>query len=70
MRCPKCGEDHCIIIEESDTEQKGFGFCKGCCGYLLVGPIGWICGLFGMGEGKTTRRSYWVCHRCGNKFRT
>lgn len=69
MRCPKCGDDHCFIIEESETHEKEFGFFKGCCGYLIVGPIGWLCGLCGMGKSQTTRRHFWVCPQCGQKFK-
>lgn len=29
MRCPSCGSDHCHIIEEFESNQKGFGFFKG-----------------------------------------
>ncbi|WP_310603804.1 hypothetical protein [Anaerosporobacter sp.] len=69
MRCPSCGSDNCHIIEESETTQKGYGVCSGVCGYLLLGPIGFLCGLCGMGEGKTKRRSFWICPHCGRKFR-
>jgi hypothetical protein len=69
MTCPKCKDDHCFIIEESESYQKGFGFFKGCCGFLIVGPIGWLCGLCGMGKGHSTRRAYWVCPHCGQKFK-
>lgn len=69
MRCPTCGSENCHIIEESETKQKGYGVCSGICGYLLMGPIGILCGLCGMGEGKTTRKAYWVCQGCGKKFR-
>ena len=69
MKCPRCGSETCQIITESQMKTKGFGFGKGCCGYLLVGPIGWLCGLCGMGEFKTTTRHFWICNHCGNKFR-
>lgn len=68
MRCPKCGDERCFIIQETETNQKGFGFFKGCCGYLIVGPIGWLCGLCGMGKGKTVTKAFWVCQNCGQKF--
>ena len=69
MRCPSCGSDNCHIIEESETRHKGYGVCSGICGYLILGPIGFLCGLCGMGEGKTTRRAFWICQSCGRKFR-
>jgi DNA-directed RNA polymerase subunit RPC12/RpoP len=70
MRCPNCGDDRCVIVEESETNQKGYGFGKGCCGYLILGPIGWVCGLCGMGKSHTVKRTFWVCQHCGRKFRT
>lgn len=69
MRCPSCGSEQCHIIEEVESHQKGFGFFKGCCGYLILGPIGWLCGLCGMGKGHTSRRAFWICNHCGKKFR-
>lgn len=69
MRCPACGSESCTIIEETKTDTKGYGVCSGICGYILMGPVGLICGLCGMGDGKTTRKAYWVCHTCGHKFR-
>ena len=69
MRCPSCQSENCNIIEETETKMKGYGIFKGCCGYLILGPIGWLCGLCGMGEGRTSRKAYWVCNHCGRKFR-
>lgn len=73
MRCPKCGNDQCQIITTTNTEShtQGYGFGKGCCGYIVFGPIGWLCGLCGMGKGRTisTTAMYWVCPHCGKKFR-
>lgn len=69
MRCPSCGNNNCHIIQEVETKQKGFGVCEGICGYLILGPIGLLCGLCGMGEGRTSKKAYWVCNDCGSKFR-
>lgn len=69
MRCPSCNDERCYIMEETETRQKGFGFFKGCCGAILLGPEGWLCGLCGMGKNKTTHRAFWVCQNCGRKFR-
>jgi len=64
MKCPKCGSGSCFPI--SSTRVKGFGAGEGCCGYVLFGPVGLLCGLCGMGEG--TRQEYWKCGNCGRKF--
>ena len=69
MICKKCGSPNCMLIQESETENKGFGVGKGICGYIVFGPIGILCGLCGMGEGKTTTKHYWICNDCGRKFR-
>lgn len=69
MYCPRCGSTHVQIVNEVNTETKGYGAGKGCLGYLIFGPIGLLCGMCGMGESKTKTQSYWVCNQCGNKFR-
>jgi phage FluMu protein Com len=63
-RCPKCGSTNIQVVSQMKT--KGFGCGKGCCGAILLGPFGWLCGLCGMGEGKSkiTR----VCAACGKQF--
>ena len=65
MRCPKCGEENCSAIGE--TETQGFGAGKGICGYLLLGPFGLLCGLCGMGKTKGTK-VFFVCNNCGRRF--
>ncbi len=73
MICPRCGSGDLQTVSEfeSTTDVKGYGCCKGLIGYLILGPIGWICGLCGMGEGRTRTRTttLWMCKGCGNKFR-
>lgn len=66
--CPNCGCDNCQIISESTTEGGKYGFGKGCCGYIIFGWIGLLCGLCGM-ESKTSTKSYWICPQCSNKFK-
>ena len=67
-RCPKCGGRNCQLISETDYRSGKYGFGKGCCGYILFGLPGLICGLCGM-ESKSKTRSYWVCPDCDYKFR-
>ena len=47
-RCPKCGGRNCQLISETDYRSGKYGFGKGCCGYILFGLPGLICGLCGM----------------------
>lgn len=67
--CPRCGSDDIEIITETNNETKGFGFGKGCCGFILFGPIGWLCGLLGMGSGRTSTNTYRMCRKCGARFK-
>lgn len=69
MKCPKCGQEDCQVISEFNSSTQGFGFGKGCLGVLCLGPVGLLCGLCGMGKGKSSTTHYWVCNHCGNKFK-
>lgn len=69
MACPKCGSNNVQVIAENDTKIKGYGICKGLLGVICFGPIGFICGLCGMGKGKSTTNTYRMCIDCGNKFK-
>lgn len=69
MICPKCKADGCQAITETSGSTKGFSAGKGCCGILMLGPFGWLCGLCGMGKGKTESTTYWICSNCGHKFK-
>ena len=68
MRCPKCGNDYCQIINETNTTGKDFSAGKGCCGAILFGPIGVLCGACGEGR-KVNTKTYWICNDCGHKFK-
>lgn len=63
-RCPKCGSTNIQGIAQTDI--KGFGAGKGCCGAILLGPFGFLCGLCGMGKGKT--KAIRMCVNCGKTF--
>jgi len=73
MICPKCKSENVQAVSQVETtsQTKGFGCCKGGLGAIIFGPIGWLCGLCGMGKGKSTTSTnvLWVCNNCGNKFR-
>lgn len=74
--CPKCKSRNLQIVTNteysSETKGGGYSASKGCCGYILAGPIGLLCGACG-NKSKTTVTSksttVWTCLDCGNKFR-
>lgn len=68
MICPKCKNDGCQIFNETKTSGKDFSASKGCCGAILLGPIGILCGACGKGK-QITNTAYWICPHCGYKFK-
>ncbi len=57
MHCPRCKSTELQII--SDVKAKGVSATNLC-----------LCGLLGLaGAGKTKTTHYWVCSKCGNKFK-
>ncbi len=67
LKCPKCGVANCTPITETTTSGKNFSVGKGFCGYVLLGPLGILCGVCGQDK-QTNSTTYWMCHNCGNKF--
>jgi hypothetical protein len=67
VHCPKCGGTHCRMITKTKTDSTPFGFGDACCGWILFGPIGILCGLCGASS-STETKTYWVCDDCGKKF--
>ncbi len=68
MQCPKCGGE-CQVITDTYTKGKDFDGAKACCGTILTcGIIGVICGACGKGK-QTYTDTYWICQKCGNKFK-
>ena len=65
MNCPNCGSSNCFPMTE--TKSTDFDNVNACCGFLLWGPIGILCGLCGSGE--TTTKQYWKCGDCGRNFK-
>jgi len=76
MICPKCGSNqvNTQVVSETDVvrREKGFGCIKACLGYLIFNVPGILCGLCGMGKGRTTTttrsRSVHQCQTCGHRF--
>ena len=61
IKCPQCGSANIHFI----TSQGGQRFDKSdaCCGYLLCGPLGLLCGIKDQ-DTKTVRK----CMNCNHEF--
>lgn len=76
LKCPRCGSTFINTQPVTDTtvetKTKGFGWIKACLGYMITGPMGILCGLCGMGKGKTKTTSktrlVHICQNCGCQF--
>ena len=68
LRCPRCGSHDIMPVSEVSTKGKDFNAGDACCGYMLCGPLGLLCGATGKGK-QTTTTTYWMCKGCGNKFK-
>lgn len=76
MNCPKCGSGNVVSKAVTETvtsgKTKGFGWIKACIGWLLFSLPGILCGLCGMGKGKTRTTTKTtvvnVCQNCGFRF--
>lgn len=64
MRCPKCGSENVNLIY--NTSKRGFKGSDACCGYVLLGPLGLLCGA--LGSGKKDTSEFWLCNNCGSRF--
>jgi tellurium resistance protein TerD len=56
LSCPKCGSKNIHI------EKKGFNASTACCGAVVLGPLGLLCGQSDANKLEKT------CLECGNKF--
>ena len=65
MKCPKCGSENVHVSIE--ITKQGFSGGKGCCGAILLGPLGLLCGLCGKNKIKSEEK-YWLCNNCGAQF--
>ncbi|KIR03986.1 hypothetical protein P261_02801 [Lachnospiraceae bacterium TWA4] len=68
MICPKCGNQELQVTTETISSGKDFSAGKGICGAILLGPIGILCGACGKGR-KIESTTYWLCPKCGHKFK-
>ena len=56
VKCPHCGSEQIQVV------KKGYNTTKGCCGYAICGPLGF---LFGQHKANVIER---VCIKCGKKW--
>lgn len=68
MKCPKCGSENCQIVSDISTSGKDYNAGNGCCGAILFGPLGLLCGAAGKGK-QTKTEHFWICNNCGNKWK-
>lgn len=64
MKCPNCGSENVNLIY--NTSKRGFKGSDACCGYMIFGPLGILCGTFG--SGKWSKKEFWLCNNCGSRF--
>ena len=67
ISCPKCHSHDVMPVSEVTTTGKDFNAKNACCGYLMCGPLGLLCGTTGKGK-QTITNVCWVCKNCGYKF--
>lgn len=69
--CPHCGcpLSECTPIVKTTVTSTGggYGFFSGCCGAMLLGPLGLLCGLRGR-DTTSTSQTWWACRTCGKEF--
>ena len=73
ISCPYChaGGEYCHPIVKTDvkTSGGGYSFWNGCCGLILLGPVGLLCGACGSSvKTKVRNETWWVCQKCGKEF--
>jgi predicted RNA-binding Zn-ribbon protein involved in translation (DUF1610 family) len=68
IKCPECGSTDLQAIVNSNTHGRGGSISQGCCGLLLLGPVGLLCSFLGSGT-STINTTYWICKKCGKQFR-
>jgi hypothetical protein len=67
MKCPKCGNNYCTITSEKKTTGKDYSIPRGIIGELLCGSLGF---MFGFSNSRETKvEAYWVCKKCGHRFK-
>lgn len=69
--CPHCGNSlrDCAPVSKTTVTSSGggYGFFSGCCGTVLLGPLGLLCGLRKQNI-TSSSQTWWVCRKCGKEF--
>lgn len=69
--CPHCGNPlhDCAPVPKTTVTTSGgrYGFFSGCCGTILLGPLGLLCGLRKQSI-TSSSQTWWVCRKCGKEF--
>lgn len=56
-----------IVKTTVTSSGGGYGLFSGCCGTILLGPLGLLCGL----RKRTitsSSQTWWACRKCGKEF--
>ena len=72
VHCPKCGSENLQTVVKTNvqTQGKNYSASQGCLGYLMLGPLGLLCGSCGQNKTTTTTHtSVFACNDCGHEFR-
>lgn len=68
--CPNCGAPFadCVpLVKTTISGSGGYSLFSGCCGTVLLGPLGILCGLRKQ-RLTTSSKTWWACRRCGKEF--
>lgn len=69
--CPNCRTPlrDCSPIVKTTIKSSGggYGLFSGCCGTILLGPLGLLCGLRRQSI-TSANQTWWVCRKCGKEF--
>lgn len=62
VTCPRCGSNKISFVSVSTGPD--YSAMGGCCGYIVFGPLGLLCGLTNKNKTRIVRK----CLNCGNEF--
>lgn len=67
MVCTKCKNNYCKMISETKTTGKDYSISRGLLCEILFGSAGFAGGF--SNSRNTNVTAYWVCTKCGHKFK-